>query len=73
MSWYSALVRFAEYEQKAAGTTTPYGVLPTATARGKPSSGEDGNAFRYYAPGSWRALLHKEARDTHLAVPCGGT
>jgi hypothetical protein len=28
MSWYATVVRFAEYQKKAAGTTAPYGVLP---------------------------------------------
>ena len=33
MSWYSALVRFAEYQAKAATTTAPYGVLPAYVYR----------------------------------------
>jgi hypothetical protein len=31
--WYSALVRFAEYQAKAATTTAPYGVLPAYVYR----------------------------------------
>ena len=33
MSWYSALVRFAEYQAKVATTTAPYGVLPAYVYR----------------------------------------
>jgi glycosyl hydrolase family 9/cellulase-like Ig domain-containing protein len=33
MRWYSALVRFAEYQTKAAMTTAPYGVLPAYVYR----------------------------------------
>ena len=33
MRWYSVLVRFAEYQAKAATTTAPYGVLPAYVYR----------------------------------------
>jgi hypothetical protein len=33
MSWYATVVRFAEYQKKAAGTTAPYGVLPAYVYR----------------------------------------
>jgi hypothetical protein len=33
MHWYSALVRFADYQRKAATTTAPYGVLPAYVYR----------------------------------------